>query len=823
MLNSYLWFAGTEIANHSRLLKYMTGDPLSGFAGLRQSNTSITPGCGCDSAQCLYLDQGAGTNGAYTSPILDDAPWYDPDVPESAEFAGFFIEDIEGFDSVVSRDTADGAISGTSLGPLRLRGRCITVTGWLRAKTCCAAEYGLRWLQESLLGDNSCSDCALGDLYMLKCCPPESDVCSCQLVEERPLTNGITVGVRVTNLGGGLYQVYIEDGNQVGVLSNPLGLPNNLDGLLPANWALGQTPLFYVTDILGGAAQSEFKIPPGAVANAAYLALGPGQIATIDIDLNVTVECEEEQQWITELKADLDNFIAINGDTVLTFMSVAGLGYGYAAVPGISPLDYARLFHRVGLTDGPKVTDRMSTCCSSCGCTNLKVQFTLCSELPYIFSDVEWCAQCENFAPEEYCLDLRGICPQCQGQQATKAYERQIPRPSCGIQVRHDGTWCPTGWDPEEACPPVDCTLYVAEAVEFTPEATTTTSPCAAASATNDSCLVSLLGDGSWAENGWNVVDGFPPPFCNLSVDGSGECDTAAMPPEEPCLIRLTYNECTNTRTWEPLRWDGTVPFPADCPCVEIAETCFIQCDTVVPGADDCVVPRDCPITVDCDGSWAPVDWVLDPTAIFPPPGCTFSIPGQDTTPLTEVVEIPADEFVPDCGPLPVAPPPPFLVPIQCYCDPWVSRKICCTLSNPGDWNDATTYIEVNTGSTEMRRLKIEAYQNPFGDRVPCPCDPQDDFWACRVPCSTLLVPQLPSGARLVIDSRTRQAQLILPGGRSVSAMRYIFSSDGSPFGWFDLAQCSTFCIVVSVDAQFVADNATVSIGAISRYLASGW
>src|SRR5690606_26415188 len=140
-----------------------------------------------------------------------------------------------------------------------------------------------------------------------------------------------------------------------------------------------------------------------------------------------------------------------------------------------------------------------------------------------------------------------------------------------------------------------------------------------------------------------------------------------------------------------------------------------------------------------------------------------------ETGPFREVVEVPYDEFIPDCGPFPAPPPAPFLVTGEdCFCEPWTSTRICCTFHNYSDWSEATSYIEVFTGSEEMRHLKIEAWQNPFGRAVPCPCDPADDFWSCRTPCATVGVPQLPSGARLIIDSRQRTAQLVLSSGRVV-------------------------------------------------------
>lgn len=206
----------------------------------------------------VAVEDGAGSD-RYLTPALDGAPWYDEAVAESAEFAGLYVEEVTGFDSVVERELTDLAMVGGSLGPLRYRSRSLTVTGWLRAKTCCAAEYGLSWLAEALVGDNGCDDCAIGDLSMFRCCVPEG-------------------------------------------VSDP------------------------------------------------------------------------------------------------------------------DPVDYARLLHRVALVDGPKVVDRAGTCCADCSSTMLKVQFTLASESPYIFSDAEWITFEENFNEGPFAYDwslpCSGDCPE---------------------------------------------------------------------------------------------------------------------------------------------------------------------------------------------------------------------------------------------------------------------------------------------------------------------------------------------------------------------------------------------------------------------------
>ncbi len=385
-----------------------------------------------------------GPSGIYELDLtggVDSPAWFDPEVPESGDFYGLFVEDITGFDSVVQRDLAPASIYGGSLGPLKLGPRTLTVTGYLFAKTCCGSEYGLHWLNEALIGATGCFDCALGDFFMLKCCPP----------------------------------------------------------------------------------------------------------------------------------AEAD------------------------------PLDYGRVLHRTGLVDGPKVVDKFGTCCDQCGYTTLKVQFTIASELPYIFSDLT-----------------------------------------------------------------------------------------------------------------------FP-----------------------------VFEE----------------PFPA-----ELYEKCFTDC-------------IDCP-------------------------------------------EIEPISFEPDCGVVRTPPPLPFIPDDDCWCEPWVTKQICASYTNVADWNSATSFIQIFAGATDLRNLKISAYENPRADLdppIPCPCGiiADDEYWKCIVPCQELTVSQLPSGSTLTIDSRTRIVSLELAGGTYTSGQGIVGSAGFAGFQWFDLPQCATLCFIISVDAR-VSDSAWVTIGAAGKFLASG-
>jgi len=1346
--SGYLYFNSTEIANNQRVVAYLNGNPSLGIPGLKSPNLSVSPSCGCD-ALCLYCDQGSGEGGAFVSPKLDDAPWYDPDVPDSESFAGFFIEDITGFDSVVRRDFSDGAISGGSLGPLRLSGRCMTVTGWLMASTCCGAEYGLRWLQEALMG-NVCDECAYGDLYMIKCCPPEGDTCHTVEVGATDTVPDTTVPFSVTNNADGTYTFFIDDALQANLISDPDGLINNTDGPIPACYGAGNTFRFVLADDLG--AIFTFLIPFEAITSAVTSPSGNGADMTFVVDTNVVGSCDDVVRSIEKFTTQVTEYLSTYSSAELVDLTSPTQVRCFETREGYNPDDYVRLLHRVGLTEGPTVLERLGTCCeSNCGCVYLKVEFTLCSESPYIFSDIDWCIEGETFDFDEcYCLDTRRLCNICSTQDATKFVERETRRPNCPITLRYDQTWCPEQWpDGVEDCPPVDCLLTIGSLEEFEPEDNSETTTGTATG--ENTLLVNLNADFTWSPIGFNPEDGFPPDFADLylfnggncwqpfenpySVDGgTSDCDyfvtlgppgsytwspflwnpvATGFPPEpcaisivpslcecpttsprpeppdtdpptpdpvidcgggiwynpedctrgcdpcgacntckpdcgtdgepirapirliwnkanntyrfeiltfvtgaggvtgygnidcfeiteyvvegvKPCLVRLIYDEGTKSQTWEPIRWSGSLPAPSDCDCIQIAEIVVNKTETL-----DCVDATDCPINVQCDvewrpedcttrqamcaffyrlngsppfvppttptfsdvptsnafyteiewayaqgltdgfgdgtfrpensvsrqaaaaffyrdagepaftlpynqtfsdvdpthpfyteiewvadqciffgygdgtyrpedcltrrsaaitiyrygggkpsysdvdqthpffneiewardqrifcgygdgtfqpgndlsrriaavnfyrdagepafvppgvptfldvpttdpqyleiewayaqnifdgfpgpnfqpdadlsrqaaaaafyryngspafvppgvptytdvplihpfyleiewctfasimfgfgdgtfrptdpttrqsmatffyrnagsppyapvvytptlpphffdvpetdpqfqqiewmydqgigfgfvasKSWQPIGWALDPDAAFPPENCNLyiaTINGEepDTSPIKELVEVPWDEFVPDCGPFPSAPPPIATIETVCYCEPWEQARKCCTFDNPADWNDATSYVEVWTGSEEMRNLKIEAYRNPFGEKVPCPCDPADEFWECRDPCATILIPQLPKQSRLIIDSRLRLAQLVLSSGRVVNALRYIFSADGKPFSWFDIGQCSTFCVIVQADCRQTADDAEVSVGAIGRYTASGW
>lgn len=154
------WLGGTEIVNDSRTAAYMQN-------GIKPGSLSISGDCGCSNVLAL-----SGCDTEYTTPAEDNAPWYDPAIPESAEFAGFMTTGFEGLASTYTRSITESIADGATLGRSRFGSRTLTWKGFLFGSSCCGVAYGLRWLGKTLQGSNSCGNNCFGeDLELLVCCP----------------------------------------------------------------------------------------------------------------------------------------------------------------------------------------------------------------------------------------------------------------------------------------------------------------------------------------------------------------------------------------------------------------------------------------------------------------------------------------------------------------------------------------------------------------------------------------------------------------------------------------------------------------------------
>lgn len=156
---------GNELVNAARLKTYVDN-------GVKPSGFDIWPK-GCDGLDAILpcIDSDPPISG-YRLPELDPAPWYDSAAPESQNFAGLMVTSVE-VSAPYTRTTTANIGNGQTLGRLKLQGRSIIVHGWLIGKTCCATQYGLKWLTTAL-GDSPCAGagCQGGcPLEFLDCCP----------------------------------------------------------------------------------------------------------------------------------------------------------------------------------------------------------------------------------------------------------------------------------------------------------------------------------------------------------------------------------------------------------------------------------------------------------------------------------------------------------------------------------------------------------------------------------------------------------------------------------------------------------------------------
>ncbi|WP_405759425.1 hypothetical protein OG234_13125 [Streptomyces sp. NBC_01420] len=187
----YMEYGGVEIVNHSRLDAYLqtVGSPLD-----------TNGACGCPTFGPEILDQFP-----YTTPDDEDnpAPWYDPDVPESTEFAGVMVLEVAGMDDhPVQRTVTGGIAGGGAIGPARALPRTITVTAVLLGSTCCGVEYGLQFLTQALQGCQA-GDCDGDCLTVYSCCPGELSPEEFNARHRRTLRRvALTDGPRVTARAG---------------------------------------------------------------------------------------------------------------------------------------------------------------------------------------------------------------------------------------------------------------------------------------------------------------------------------------------------------------------------------------------------------------------------------------------------------------------------------------------------------------------------------------------------------------------------------------------------------------------------------------------
>lgn len=142
------WLAldGAELVNSSRAAAHLNPPvPLTDAAF--DAPASVTA-CGCRTSVAYddtWPDLGGFFNHAEYTP--ENAPWFDPAIPQSREFNGVWLMKLDGLGpATVSRAVTEMVGSGAAASPSRDTSTKITATGVILACSNAGAAYGLEWL-----------------------------------------------------------------------------------------------------------------------------------------------------------------------------------------------------------------------------------------------------------------------------------------------------------------------------------------------------------------------------------------------------------------------------------------------------------------------------------------------------------------------------------------------------------------------------------------------------------------------------------------------------------------------------------------------------
>lgn len=155
----YFTYAGQEFINAQRTEAYAT-----------QAGAGWLKGC------FGTTDLGVMLGETYRSPLLDPAPWTDPDHPESYDFFGVYPLGVTGLeDSTRQGNVVESISDGGTVSRIRHGTRAVVFNVALVGGSDCAVEYGSRWLRRLLLGaacgTQSTEACSGDDLCYLSCEP----------------------------------------------------------------------------------------------------------------------------------------------------------------------------------------------------------------------------------------------------------------------------------------------------------------------------------------------------------------------------------------------------------------------------------------------------------------------------------------------------------------------------------------------------------------------------------------------------------------------------------------------------------------------------
>lgn len=188
MFKDWFRYGETEVANNQRVSTYVKN-------GLRPVGAVIA-----DCGDCTDLAEANGDQ-PYSTPALDEAPWFSPRDPDSADFAGVTVVEVTGLEGSTTTATVEERLGdGGILGARRASSRTVAVTADVVGRTPEATSQGLEWLTAAL--HPPCaegSDCTGDVLHLYSACPA-----ACEGITDRdtaPITQVFTDPAAFTTTG----------------------------------------------------------------------------------------------------------------------------------------------------------------------------------------------------------------------------------------------------------------------------------------------------------------------------------------------------------------------------------------------------------------------------------------------------------------------------------------------------------------------------------------------------------------------------------------------------------------------------------------------
>ncbi len=196
--------------------------------------------------------------------------------------------------------------------------------------------------------------------------------------------------------------------------------------------------------------------------------------------------------------------------------------------------------------------------------------------------------------------------------------------------------------------------------------------------------------------------------------------------------------------------------------------------------------------------------------------------------------------YLPDCGY--IDPPEPRPQGDRCFCEPWGTRRRCCTMVNESKVSEeAVVFKLINPSDFPAKNIRISIYEwdgfnwdlNGGWEDLPdtweppdCPGCPEEGVdidgntyqalttaWECCSRVATYEITEVPPLSTLEINGACRRISLDYFGLEPRPGGRYVSGDQGTPFKWFDLKPCSRICIVAYADCDSTPNQLRFAAG----------